>query len=253
VVAPFDNSLKTEHVGGKIRSMGFQEHVQTALPRLNEAKATGKPFTVRLVFWIVYFIEHHEWLRPQLEAAHPADDVLWEWVEHASHFYTNTLADTVRANPSLLDGLPPNLTWNLPVKQEDRKVKWPMCHAIEWLEGLLADESRNKLPDFLFPNPEKSNSTICFRRLMRGGHLPSVEMIKRWSEHPWQFKKRSPAISPEKLKAVLLWCRALQFALKKVEKDFSLDSIWLLVEWHNRATASALEPLSEKRNGGEIK
>jgi hypothetical protein len=251
VVSPFDNSLKAEHAAERIRVMGFPERLKTALPRLGDENATEKRFAVRLIFWIVYFIEHHEWLRPQLEVAHKPDDVLWEWIEHTSHFYTKTLADTVRANPSLLDSLPPNLSWNLPTKNPDGTVTWPICHAIEWLESLLDDESQKKLPDLLFPNPERSNSAACFNRLMRGNHLPSLEIINRWVEHPWKFRNRSAVMKPQKLKVVFLWCRALQFALKKVEKYFFLDSVWLLVEWHNRATASTAEHLTEKRKGGD--
>jgi hypothetical protein len=76
---------------------------------------------------------------------------------------------------------------------------------------------------------------------MRGEYLPGLEKIENVAAYPWQFKKGNAAISPEKLKAVLLWCRALQSALKKVEKHYHIDSVWLLVEWHNRATASHFE------------
>jgi hypothetical protein len=251
VAGLFDPSLKEEHLSGKIRQMSLGERVRSALPRLRGGNTAEKRFTVRLIFWIVYFIEHHEWLCPQLEAAHDPDDVLWEWVEHTSHFCTNTLADTVRVNPSLLDGLPPNLSWNLPAQQADGTVKWPMCHAIEWLESFLDDRSRDALPAVLFPNPVKSNSAISFRRLMRGSRLPGLEVIERCAQHPWQFQERNATISPEKLKAVLLWCRALQFALKMVEKKFGIDSVWLLVEWHNKAAAANLNFMAERRKGGD--
>jgi hypothetical protein len=241
-----------EQVSGKILEMSLGQRIQSALPRLRDDDADEKRFTFRLVFWIVYFIEHHEWLRPQLEAAHGADDVLWEWIErHASHFYTNTLADTVRVNHSLLDGLPPDISWNLPAKQPDDSVKWPLCHAFEWLEGLIDPQDRDAMPSIVFPNSEKSRSVMRYQRMKRGVNPLGLEKIEEVARHRWRFKKGNAAISPEKLKAVLLWCRALQFALKKIEKKFSLDSVWLLVEWHNRATESHFKFLAERKKGSE--
>jgi len=198
----------------------------------------------------VYFIEHHEWLRPQLESAHALDDVLWEWIEHVAHFYTNTLADTVRVNPTILDGLPDGLSWNLPTMQTDGTVKWPLSHAFEWFEGIIGDDSRAELPSVLFPNAEKLSSVNCYNRILRGENLPGLDKIEHVAAHRWTFEDGKPAISPEKLKVVLLWCRALQFALKKVEKNFELDSVWLLVEWHNRATASHFESCRQQKKGG---
>ncbi len=253
VAALFDTTLKGEHQTAKIREMSLDERIRSALPRLDDDCASENRFTVRLIFWIVYFIEHHEWLRPQLEEAYKPDDALWKWIEHAAHFYTNTLADTVRANPALLDGLPPNLTWNLPVKTRDGKVKWPVCHAVEWLESLLDDQSRKHLPGVIFPKLEESDAAMCFRRMKRGEHLLGLEKIGYIVQHPWKFRNNLAAISPEKLKAVLLWCRALQFALKKVEKNFSLDSVWLLVEWHKRATTAHIRFQNEYGKGGETK
>ena len=141
--------------------------------------------------------------------------------------------------PALLDGLPPNLTWNLPAKQLDGTVKWPVCHAVEWLESLLDDQSRKHLPGVIFPKLEESDAAMCFRRMKRGEHLLGLEKIGYIVQHPWKFRNNLAAISPEKLKAILLWCRALQFALKKVEKNFSLDSVWLLVEWHMDSFSSS--------------
>jgi hypothetical protein len=46
------------------------------------------------------------------------------------------------------------------------------------------------------------------------------------------------SLSAERLKAVLLWSRALQIAMKAVERRFGLNSVWVLVDWHNRAVAS---------------
>jgi len=246
VAALFDNTLKGERVSSKILEMSLGQRIQSAFPRLHDENTGEKRFTFRLIFWIVYFIEHHEWLRPQLESAHAPDDVLWEWIEHVAHFYTNTLADTVRVNPTALDGLPKNLSWNLPTKLADGSVKWPLCHAFEWLESIIDDDSRADLPSVFFPNDEKSFSKICYRRILRGKYLPGLDKIENVATHRWNFKHGSPAISPERLKAVLLWCRALQFALKKVEKHFHLDSVWLLVEWHNRATASHFEFIRQR-------
>lgn len=251
VAALFDKSLRGELVSGKILEMSLGQRVQSALPRLRDGNVGEKQFTVRLIFWIVYFIEHQEWLRPQLEAAHTPDDASWEWVEHASHFYTRTLGDTVRVNPSLLDGLPPGLSWNLPTIQPDGTVKWPLCHAFEWLEGLIDTQDGDAMPRIVFPNSEKLRSAMCYKRMMRGENLLGLEKIERVAQHHWQFKKGSAAISPEKLNAVLLWCRALQFALKTVERKFHLDSVWLLVEWHNRATTSHFKFLAERKKGGE--
>lgn len=238
VAALFDASLKGQLVSGKILKMNFQERVMSALPRLHGGNSSEKRFTVRLIFWIVYFIDHHEWLCPQLDAAHEPDIALREWVRHTAHFCTNTLADTVRANPSLLDGLPRGISWNLPSKQLDGTVKWPLCHGFEWLQGMLADQSREELPAIVFPNDEKSRSLMCFNRMMRGGGLPGLDKIEKVVRHQWQFKDDGATISPEKLKAVLLWCRALQFALKSVEKHFDFNFMWELVDWHKRAAAS---------------
>ena len=241
VAALFDHTLKGERASSKILKMSLGQRIQSAFPRIPDEKSAEKRFTFRLIFWIVYFIEHHEWLCPQLESAHATDDVLWEWIEHVAHFYTNTLADTVRVNPAILDGLPDNLSWNLPTKQADGTVKWPLCHAFEWLESILDDDSRAQLPSVFFPNSDESFSKICYRRILRGQYSPGLDKIENVANHHWKFKEGHPTVSPEKLKAVLLWCRALQFALKKVEKHFHLDSIWLLAEWHNRATASHFE------------
>lgn len=246
----FDRTLKGERASTKILEMSLGQRIQSAFPPLRDGKSDEKRFAFRLIFWIVYFIEHHEWLRPQLESAHSPDGVLWKWIEHAAHFYTNTLADTVRVNPAMLDGLPHNLSWNLPTKQADGSVKWPMCHAFEWLESIIDDDSRATLPSILFPNPEKSHSATCYRRIMRGNNLPGLDKIETVAAHHWKFKEGIPAISREKLKAVLLWCRALQFALKKVEKSFDLDSICLLAEWHNRATTSHFEFYKQRVKGG---
>jgi hypothetical protein len=251
VAVLFDNSLKGELVSAKVLEMNFIERVQSALPRLRGGNTTEKRFTVRLIFWIVYFIEHHEWLCPQLEAAHKPDKALREWVQHTAHFCTNTLADTVRVNPSLLDGLPPNLSWNLPAKQVNGKVRWPMTRAIEWLEGLLDDQSREELPAIFYPNKDKSYSANCFRRMIREQNLPGLERIETVAKHPWRFKDKRTTISPEKLKAVLLWSHALQFALKAVEKKLGISFVWVLVERHNRATASTVEHLAKTRKGGD--
>jgi hypothetical protein len=107
------------------------------------------------------------------------------------------------------------------------------------------------MPRIVFPNSEKLRSAMCYKRMMRGENLLGLEKIERVAQHHWQFKKGSAAISPEKLNAVLLWCRALQFALKTVERKFHLDSVWLLVEWHNRATTSHFKFLAERKKGGE--
>jgi len=85
---------------------------------------------------------------------------------------------------------------------------------------------------------------------MRSEYLPGLDKIENVAANRWKFKEGIAAISPEKLKAVLLWCRALQFALKKVEKRFHLDSVWLLVEWHNRARASHSEFVNKRMKGG---
>src|SRR5207247_10880784 len=98
------------------------------------------------------------------------------------------------------------------------------------LESILDTSSRKKVPSILYPNPRKSHSAKCFARLKRGTHLPGLENIKRWAEHPWEYRDASGSISPERLKAVLLWCRSLQFALQAVEQRFGLDSVRLLVE-----------------------
>jgi hypothetical protein len=252
VAALFDNTLKGEYVSGKILEMGLGQRIQSAFPRLLDGKQGEKRFTFRLIFWIVYYLEHHEWLCPQLEAAHRPDDVEWEWIaRHASHFYTNTLADTVRVNPSLLDGLPSDISWNLPTKQPDGTVKWPLCHAFEWLEGLIDPKDKDAIPNIVFPNSEKSRSVMCYQRMKRGENPLGLDKIENVAKHRWQFKEGITAISSEKLKAVLLWCRALQFALKAVEKKYSLDSVWMLVEWHNRAADSHFKFYEERRKGGE--
>jgi len=242
VAALFDTSLKEEPVSRKVRQMSLPERVQFALSPRGDSPAGEPRFTLALVFWIVYFIEHHEWLRPQLEAAHAPDDALWEWTKHATQLYTNTFADSVSSNPWLLAGLPCDLAWNLPTRQSKGTVKWPMFHAVEWLESLLDGKSREALPLTLYPNPEKSHSAKYFVQLKRGTHLPSLANIKRWSEHRWRYKDASASVSPEKLKTVLLWCRALQYALKRVEKRFGRGSIWRLVKWHNRAVAASVRP-----------
>ena len=241
VAALFDSTLKAEHVSAKILKMSLGQRTQSALPRLDDEKDGEKRFTLRLIFWIVYFIEHHEWLRPQLESANSPDNVFWEWIDHAAHFYTNTFADTVRVNPSILDGLPNNLSWNLPAKLPDGSVKWPICHAFEWLENKICDQNRDKLPSILFPNSDNARSVYCYKRILRGESLLGLEKIEYITAHPWKFKAGIAPITPEQVKAVLLWCRALQSALKKVEKHYHIDSVWLLVERHNRATASRFE------------
>lgn len=234
VAALFNTTIKTEAVAQELRDKQFHERVQAALvPWPFE----GSDLKVRLVFWIIYFIEHHEWMCPQLESAHPSNVVLWQWVEHATHLYTNAVISTVRANPSLLVALPKDLSWNMPVRQFDRTIKWPICHAVEWLESSLQVSIRDDLPSLLFPNPKRTHSFKYFRRLKRGDHLPSLETINRWAEYAWKYKRRI-SISRDRLRAVLFWCRALQYALRRIERRFGIDSVWLLVAWHNQAVAS---------------
>ena len=251
VAALFDDTLKGQHISGKVRKLSLGQRVLSAFPRLRSKKPCDYPFSVRLVFWIVFFIEHHEWHSPQLEAAHPPDKVLWEWVQYWSHFCSNTLADTVRVNPSMLDGLPDNLSWNLPAKQADGTVKWPMRYGFEWLESLMDERGKSELPAVLYPrlNGDESGSTSCFRRMMRGIGLPGVEKIEKVAQHHWKFRNPNSAISREKLMAVLLWCRALQYALKAVEYKFGMEAVWTLVEWHKTATDANLRFAALMRGG----
>lgn len=243
VAALFGSPLNGESEARKIREMKFSERIHFALSPSCNAKDCGPRLDLALVFWIVYFVDHHEWLRPQLEQAHAPGEALWQWVMHATHLYTNTFVGSVRANPSVLSGLPRDLSWNMPVRQSDGSIKWPMCHALEWLESLLADP--RELPFILYRNQSKSHSIKSFMRLKRGKQLPSLTNIKSWAETSWKFNEAVPPISAEKIKVIFLWCRALEFALKAVEKRFHLDSVWLLVDWHNRAVASWNVKLSQ--------
>ncbi len=81
---------------------------------------------------------------------------------------------------------------------------------------------------------------------MNGTQLPGLEIIERCARPRWQYRAKAEAISPEKLKAVLLWSRALQFALKNLQKLFGMKAVWELVEWHGRATT----PFAPGTNNG---
>jgi hypothetical protein len=238
VAALFDVSLQNGHATGSIREMNLQERLKSGLLYLRDANPKAPRVTLALVFWIVYFIEHHEWLCPQLEAAHDPHVVLWEWVQHVTHFYTNTFADSVRVNPWLFAGLPCDLSWNMPIKQTNGSVVCPVCHAISWWENRLNVEHRENWPSLLNGYLSKADAKNSVRRWKRGTNTPGLETIKRWANYPWKYHDPHSLLSAERLKAVLLWTRALQFAIKTVEKRFGLDSVWALVDWHNRAVAS---------------
>lgn len=238
VAALFDDTLKLEGASKRVLELSLGQRIQDAFPRFKDAHSQEKRFTFRLIFWTVYFIEHHEWLCPELTSAHPPEAVFWEWVQHFAHFYTNTLADTFRVNPALWEGLPRDLSWNLPSEEPDGSVKWPVQHGFEWLESILDDKSRDELPSIVFPYDNKSVSISCYNRMIREQNLPGLDRIHRVAAHHWNFKPGLQTISPAKLNAVLLWCRALHFALKGVEKMFDLSAVWTLAEWHERATES---------------
>jgi hypothetical protein len=52
-------------------------------------------------------------------------------------------------------------------------------------------------------------------------------------------------ITAERLKAVLLWSRALQFAAKAVQRRFGAKRLWTLVDWHERAVTGTQVRFSE--------
>jgi hypothetical protein len=238
VAALFDKSLRNDPVSRKIRGMSLQARIPSLLHPLRDANAIAPRPALRLLFWIVYFIEHHEWLRPQLEAAHAPNEALWQWVQHTSHFYTNTLLGSVATNRRLFAGLPGDLSWNVPSRQANGTVKWPICQAIEWWENLLDARHKKNWPSLVNPCLSLPDASRCVLRWKRGTNPPGLETVKRWTSYPWQYNDFRASLNPEKLKAVLLWCRALQFALKAVEKRFGLDSVWVLVAWHKRAVSS---------------
>lgn len=246
VSALFDVSLQNVRAGGRIREMSLQERLKTGLLHLRNANSKTPRVTLALVFWIVYFIEHHEWLCPQLEAAHTPPTALWEWVQHAAHFYTNTLSDSVRVNPWLFAGLPRDLSWNMPAKQADGSVKWPVGLAIEWWENSLLLEHQENWPYLLNPRLSKPDASNTVYRWKRGAPTPSLASVERWVSHSWKYQDPHSPITPERLKAVLLWSRAIQFAARAVERRFGQDSLWLLVDWHKRAVASVAARLSNE-------
>jgi hypothetical protein len=230
VAGIFDASSQKDGLSKIIRRMSLGERLKSTRPQIWELNPAIPQFTPRLVFWIVYFIEHHEWLCPQLEAAHLPAEALWQWVQHAFHFYTNRVFDTARTCPFLFEALPDNLSWNMPTKLANGRVKWPMGHAMGWFIPLLDSEMRKQLPPILYPNPEPAHSARSFRRLVYGTHLPSLQNVERWANYPWEYQ--AEAVTADKIRAVFLWCRALQFALKAVEKRFGLNLVWSLVAWH---------------------
>jgi hypothetical protein len=235
VAGIFDASSQKDGLANMIRSMSLGERLKSTRPQIWELNPAFPQFTPRLVFWIVYFVEHHEWLCPQLEAAHPPNEALWQWVQHAFHFYTNKVIDTARSCPFLFASLPGELTWNMPVQHADGSVKWPMAHAVDWLGTLLEPQMTKQLATIMYPNPESAHSSRCFRRLVAGTHLPSLQNAERWARFRWQFRAEAP--TADRIRAVLLWCRALQFALKAVEKRFGLNSVWWLFTWHKQAVS----------------
>ena len=210
VVTLFDPSLRGKDFAKDLLGKSLQERVQQAMPPLGDKE---KPFSLRLVFWIIYFIRHHEWLCPQLVAAHSAEEALWQWVESVAHFYSRILIDTARVYPGLFDRLPADVSWNLPIKQSDGYIKWPMRMAMEWLESLVEPDGGKTFRDMIFPQKDKNYQNKCWRRLVDGKHLPHLGRIQKWANIPWRFKSGKKRLKAQTLQAVLLWCRILQAAL----------------------------------------
>lgn len=251
VATVFDVSMRDERITEKMRSMSLQQRIMSSLAQLAGHGTVEKRLTPALVFWIVYFIEHHQWLCPQLETQHEGESLLREWVQHVWHLYTNTLADTANAYRSIFQDLPQDVSWNVPQQLAGDKIKWPVCLGLEWLRSIVSEDEARRLPDILFPGLQEPGAHTAFSRVMRGGHLLGLDKIECIAAHNWQFNERHPTLTGEKLKVVFLWCRALEYGLRKVEKRFGSEFLWELVTWHKVAVGSQQRYFENSKKGGE--
>ena len=59
--------------------------------------------------------------------------------------------------------------------------------------------------------------------------LPVAEFLDK-------IQRRYAQPSPQRLRAVLLWCRALQAAFAEVKAKHSIDAVWTLTDWSRQCT-----------------
>ena len=238
VIGLFDPKLVGKQIPQRWITMSFPESVQKSFSTFEDEE---KPFSLRLVFWIFYGIRHHEWLCPQLIGAYKSEEALHRWVEDIAHFYSRTLIDTARAHKNFLAWINGDPSWNLPLMQPDGRIKWPMCFALEWLESLIELKAGEQFKDVLFPGAQNKDRTTYLNRIKRGINPPKLDAIERWAKLSKQFKTHALIVTEQQVLAALVWSRALQKALKLVEKHFGIQMVLQLSDWQRRAQASSTE------------
>lgn len=90
-----------------------------------------------ILYLLGEFLLRNEWFCQQQEEEKDRAALKWKWVDWANVFCTNTLCDFASYRGGLRHSLPWNPTWNLPTRNADGSVIWPISHALIWWEELL--------------------------------------------------------------------------------------------------------------------
>jgi hypothetical protein len=246
-----------------------------------------------LLYLLGEFLLRNEWFCQQQEAENRAA-LPWKWVDWANVFYAHTLCDFTSYGGGLRHSLPWNPSWNLPTRDADGSVAWPISHALDWWEDLLGQPLRG--------SELRAHELVSAKTLGRyrtGKSMPTLQTIELWSKHAWSYRgafktthqsnvrqrwqdwlvfakrkkftatslyaaigpmsgvepgqwlttadpfieelpvlefldrvqARYTAPSERRLRAVFLWCRALQTAYSAVAKRHSPDAVFRLADW----------------------